>query len=186
MEQFGTGYLEERKLVKRWKGPIPAIVSLLFTLAIFYASWWIFQDPRGFMRMYTPYVGYMYTRWLLIVLIWMVYLFGYWPFKKAWLEKTHPVMKGVVLTVISVVLLIILIKVFFEGFLGNYGITYFNPDQLNKLPGVTEFFAIEYAALACLMFAAIASWLSPSWIVAMEGSPWQNSASQPKGSAYWS
>jgi amino acid transporter, AAT family len=181
MEQFGTGYLEERKLVKRWKGPIPAIVSLLFTLAIFYASWWIFQDPRGFMRMYTPYVGYMYTRWLLIVLIWMVYLFGYWPFKKAWLEKTHPVMKGMVLTAISVVLLIILIKVFFEGFLGNYGIAYFNPDQLKKLPGVTEFFAIEYAALACLMFAAIASWLSPSWIVAMEGSPWQKLSQPAKG-----
>ena len=78
MEQYGTGYLEERKLVKRWNGPISAIVSLLFTLGVFYVSWWIFQDPRGWLRMYTPYVGYMYTRWWLIVLIWMVYLFNYW------------------------------------------------------------------------------------------------------------
>ena len=83
MERFGTGYLEERKLVQRWPQPIPAIVALVLTLAIFYATWWIFQDPRGWMRMYTPYVGYMYTRWWLIMLIWMVYIFNYWPFKRS-------------------------------------------------------------------------------------------------------
>ena len=143
-------------------------MALLFTGVIFYATWWIFQDPRGLMRMYTPYVGYMYTRWWLIVLIWMVYLFSYWPFKRAWIEKTHPLIKGIVLTAISFGVLWVLIKVFFEAILGNYGLAYFNPDRLAELPGITEFFAIEYAALACLMFAAIASWLSPAWVVAME------------------
>ncbi len=39
MERFGTGYLEERKLVKRWPQPIPAIVALVLTLAVFYATW---------------------------------------------------------------------------------------------------------------------------------------------------
>lgn len=180
-ERFGTRYLEERKLVKRWGGPIPAIVALIFTLAIFYATWWIFQDPRGWMRMYTPYVGYMYTRWWLIVLIWMVYLFNYWPFRRKWLETTHPLIKGVVLTAISVGILYVLIKGFFEGLLGNLGLAYFNPGQLMKLKGITEFFAIEYAALACLMFAALASWLSPAWIVACEEAPWQDMKQPSKG-----
>ena len=53
-----------------------------------------FPGSAGLMRMYTPYVGYMYTRWWLIMLIWMVYIFNYWPFKRAWLEKTHPSGKG--------------------------------------------------------------------------------------------
>jgi AAT family amino acid transporter len=180
-ERFGAGYLDERKLVKRWAGPIPAIVVLFFTLAIFYVTWWIFQDPRGMMRMYTPYVGYMYTRWWLIVLIWMVYIFNYWPFKREWLETTHPLVKGTVLTAISVAILYVLIKGFFEGLLGNYGLAYFNPGQLTKLPGITEFFAIEYAALACLMFAALASWLSPAWIVACEEAPWQDLKQPSKG-----
>jgi amino acid transporter, AAT family len=57
MENSNVNYLESRKLVKRWKGPVPAIVSLVITLLAFYATWWIFQDPRGWMRMYTPYVG---------------------------------------------------------------------------------------------------------------------------------
>jgi len=170
MERYGENYLEERKLVKRWPQPIPALVALVLTLAVFYLTWWIFQDPRGLMRMYTPYVGYMYTRWWLIMLIWMVYIFNYWPFKRKWLENTHPV-----------IILWVLIKGFFEYFLGNYGLAYFNSDQLVKLPGVTEFFAIEYAALACLMFAAIASWLSPAWVVACEEVPWQKMNQPGKG-----
>lgn len=181
MEQSSMNYLEARRLVKRWPQPIPALIALVFTLAIFYATWWIFQDPRGWLRMYTPYVGYMYTRWWLIVLIWMAYIFNYWPFKRSWLEKTHPAIKGIVLTAVSFGILYVLIKGFFETLLGNFGLAYFNPEQLTKLPGVTEFFAIEYAALACLMFAAIASWLSPAWVVACEEAPWQDLKQPAKG-----
>ena len=181
MESNEINYLESRKLVKRWNGPIPAIVSLFLTLAVFYITWWIFQDPRGWMRMYTPYVGYMYTRWWLIVLIWMVYLFDFWPFKRAWLNTAHPLIKGTVLTAVSFVVLYVLIKGFFEGILGNYGLAYFNPDRLTELPGITNFFAIEYSALACLMFAAIASWLSPAWVVACEEVPWQGLKQPGKG-----
>ncbi len=185
MEDYGKNYLEQRKLEKKWKGPIPAIVNLLFTLVIFYITWWIFQDPRGWLRMYTPYVGYMYTRWWLIVLIWMVYLFNFWPFKRDWVIKTHPVIKGLILTSISALILVALIKIFFEGILGNFGIAYFNPSRISKLPGVTEFFAIEYASLACLMFAAIASWLSPAWVVACEEAPWQKLSQPAKGFSIW-
>ncbi|HOD34920.1 MAG TPA: hypothetical protein PLR20_02670 [Syntrophales bacterium] len=126
-ERYGEGFLEERKLVPRWPAPIPQIVNTIFILAIFYVTWWIFQDPRGWLRMYTPYVGYMYTRWLLIVLIWMVYLYYYWPFKRRWLENTHPVVKGVVMTGVATLILIVLIKGFFEGLLGNLSMAYFNP-----------------------------------------------------------
>ncbi|QIZ75671.1 hypothetical protein [Ferrimonas lipolytica] len=173
MEKYGIGYLDERKLVSRAPTAISGIVSLLLVSAVFYLTWWIFQDPRGLMRMYTPYVGYMYCRWWLIMMIWMVYLFDFWPFKRQWLNNTHPVIKGFALTAISVFILLLLIKGFFEGFMGNLGLAYFNPEQLEKLPGITSFFAIEYASLAILMFAAIASWLSPAWVVACENSPWE-------------
>lgn len=180
-----AGFLESRKLVKRWSGPVPALLNLLFTLALFYATWWIFQDPRGYMRMYTPYVGYMYTRWLLIIFIWIAYIFDFWPFRRGWMEKAHPLVKGTVLTLMSVAVMLILIKGFFEGLFGNFAIAYFNPQQLTKLPGVTEFFAVEYSALACLMFAAIASWLSPAWIVAMEEAPWQSLSQPARGFSIW-
>lgn len=180
-----VSYLEARKLEKRWAGPLPALVNLLLSLIVFYATWWIFQDPRGWMRLYTPYVGYMYTRWLLIIFIWVAYIFDFWPFRRAWIEKAHPLVKGTLLTLLSVAVMLALIKGFFEGLLGNFAMAYFNPEQLTKLQGITEFFAAEYAALACLMFAAIASWLSPAWVVAMEEAPWQGLPQPVKGFSIW-
>lgn len=171
-ETYGTGYLEERKLVGRWRKPWPQIVNFLFVAAIFYATWWIFMDPRGALRLYTPQVGYMYTRWVLIIAIWMVYIFHYYPFKRVFLEKTHPVLKGIILTAVMAGVLLIVIRGFFFGFLGNLGITYFNPERLMEY-GIPQFFALEYSSLACLMFAALASWLSPAWPVSFENRPWQ-------------
>ena len=83
VERFGEGWLEERQLAARWPLPVTHAVNVLALLAVFFITWWIFQDPRGIMRLYTPYVGYMYTRWLLIILIWMVYIFQFWPMKRA-------------------------------------------------------------------------------------------------------
>lgn len=180
VDNQGVSYLESRKLVKRWSGPWPAVVNTLMIFALFYATWWIFQDPRGIMRMYTPYVGYMVCRWLLILFIWVAYIFDFWPFKRTWLNKTHPVVKGVVLTAVSVAAMILLVKGFFEGILGNFGIAYFNPDRLQAM-GLTDFYSIEYSAEAIMMFAAIASWLSPSWVVACENAPWQKQSQPSRG-----
>ena len=185
MPHGNESFLEARKLEKRWAGPWPALVNLVFTLAIFAVTWWIFQDPRGTMRLYTPYVGYNYTRWILIVLIWVAYIFDFWPFKRSWMQTAHPVVKGLVLTLVSTGILLLLIKGFFEGLLGNFAMAYFSPTQLTKLPGITRFFAEEYSATACLMFAAIASWLSPAWIVAMEAAPWQDMKQPTKGFSIW-
>ena len=171
MEKVEMTYLEKRKLIKRWKGPIPALVNTVVILAFFYLTWWIFQDPRGIMRMYTPYVGYMICRWMLIMFIWIAYIFDYWPFKKSWLRNSHPLLKGVVLTGVSVGIMMLLIKGFFECILGKFGIAYFSPASLTSM-GIVEFYAIEYASEAIMMFAAISSWLSPSWVVAAENAPW--------------
>lgn len=179
-ERYGAGYLEERKLVPRWPSPIPQIVNLAVLAALFYATWWIFQDPRGWLRLYTPFVGYMYCRWLLIIFIWMVYIFNFWPLKRAWLERTNPIVKGTVLTVAAVGIMMLVIHGFFEGLLGGFAIAYFSPAQMEKI-GIEAFFAEEYSALAILMFAALASWLAPAWIVGMEGAPWEKEKQPVQG-----
>ncbi len=180
VDNQGVSYLESRKLVKRWRGPIPALVNTVMIFAFFYLTWWIFQDPRGIMRMYTPYVGYMVCRWLLILFIWLAYIFDFWPFKRSWLNTTHPLVKGLILTSVSVLAMIVLIQGFFIGILGNFGIAYFNPDRLMAM-GLTDFYSIEYSAEAIMMFAAIASWLSPSWVVACENAPWQSLKQPTRG-----
>lgn len=178
--KYGEGYLEERVLIPRWRAPWPQIVNFLFLIAIFVISWYIFQDRRGILRLYTPYVGYMYTRWFLIILIWVVYIMEFWPFKRYQLNNWHPLKKGLIFTGISTIVLLLLIHGFFEFVLGNLAMTYFNPTNSAKL-GIPPFFAHEYAALACLMFAAIASWMSPAWVIAVENAPWQKLRQPIKG-----
>ncbi len=185
MARHEFSYLEQRELEKRWSGPWSALSCLAFSLVIFAITWWIFQDPRGVMRFYTPYLGYNYCCWWLIILIWMAYIFDFWPIPRRWVASAHPLQKGLVLSLISVGLLITIVHGFFESVLGNTAFVYFNPDQLQKLPGLTEFYATEYAAQPCMMFAVIASWISPAWLVALEGRPWQNLAQPAKGNSLW-
>lgn len=173
-------FLEERKLVKNYSTLVAISLNLSLMCIVFYVSWWIFQDPRGIMRMYTPYVGYMWCRWLLVIMIWIAYIFDFWPFKRNWLIKTHPLKKGIIFTALTVILFFLVLKVFFETILGDYAIAYFSPDKLVE-NGIVEFYALEYSAQAILMFAAIASWLSPAWVVAMENSPWEKIAQPVKG-----
>ena len=180
-EIYGTGYLEERQLTPRWSGPLTHVVNIAVLLTVFYATWWVFQDPRGIFRLYTPYVGYMYTRWFLIILIWMVYIFQFWPMKRAQLDNWHPLLKAAVAVPVAVLIMMLVIHGFFQDFLGNYGIAYFNAERTKVLPRMTQFFAEEYAALAILMFAALASWLSPAWVVGMERAPWQNEKQPVQG-----
>ena len=156
VERYGAGYLEERTLAARWSAPVAHLVNVVCLLAVFYATWWIFQDPRGVMRLYTPYVGYMYTRWFLIILIWMAYIFQFWPMRREQLETWHPLFKAALAVPVAVAIMWLVIHGFFQGFLGKMGIAYFDPERTSALPRMTRFFAEEYAALAILMFAALA------------------------------
>ena len=144
-------YLEERSLVKRFSSPLSILLNTLFIMVLFYVSWWIFQDPRGIMRMYTPFVGYMWCRWLLVVMIWIAYIFDFWPFSRSWLNTTHPVLKGVILTTLTAVIFAVMLKLFFETLLGEYAITYFSPERLTK-EGLVEFYALAVSLYRVLFY----------------------------------
>ena len=152
-------WLESRILENKMKQPMRGIVGVLISFIMFYALWWIFMDVRGIMRWYTPQYGYMYIRWILIVVIWQAYIFNFWPFTK-FRETAHPVVAGLGLIAVNFALVGAVIWGFFYNFLGKFSIPYLSVDGLTKL-GMTQFYAREYSSLAILMFAAIASWLSP-------------------------
>jgi AAT family amino acid transporter len=173
-------YLESRILENRVKQPIRGILGLAVSLIMFYAIWLVFMDPRGILRWYTPQYGYMYIRWILIVAIWQVYVFNYWPFNFKWREESHPVTRGIVLIAVNFAIVGIVIWGFFYNFIGTYSIPYLSVDKLVE-KGMTVFFAREYSSLAILMFAAIASWLSPIIAVCFENHPWQNLKQPAKG-----
>jgi AAT family amino acid transporter len=176
-----TLWLEERKVTDLIKQPvIRGVLAVLLAFAVFMGLWWIFMDPRGVLRWYTPQYGYMYIRWLLIVAIWQVYIFNFWPFKLEWMEKSHPVKKGLILIAINFAVTGLLVWVFYYNIFGRLSIPYFSWPELHKT-GLSDFFSREYSSLAILMMAAIASWLSPIWPSAFENYPWHNLKQPAKG-----
>ncbi|MDO4179103.1 MAG: hypothetical protein Q4D21_07925 [Phascolarctobacterium sp.] len=173
-------WLEARNLENKMPQPIRGIVGVLVSFLIFYALWWIFMDTRGIMKWYTPQYGYMYIRWILIVAIWQAYVFNFWPFNLSWRESAHPIVKGAVLICVNFAIVGAVIWGFFYNFLGSFSIPYLTVDKL-VAKGMTSFYAREYSSLAILMFAAIASWLSPIVAVCFENHPWQNMKQPARG-----
>ena len=97
VEHLDTLWLEERNISNAFAQPLRGLLGFFLTFGVFMALWYVMMDPRGVLKWYTPMYGYMYIRWLLIVAIWQAYIFDFWPFKKKWMDETHPLVKGPVM-----------------------------------------------------------------------------------------
>lgn len=177
-------WLETRDLQPRLKQPLQGIINLALVCAVFMLIWWVFMDPRGILRWYTPMYGYMYIRWMLIVAIWQAYIFNFWPLGLKFMEDKHPLVKGLVLVAMNWAIVWFLIWVFYYKVMGVLAIPYMSAPELVK-QGMTPFFAREYSSLALLMLAAIASWMSPIWPVCFENYPWNNMKQPGRGFTVW-
>jgi len=179
-EELDKIWLEERSLSNSFAQPLRGLLGFILSFGFFMALWYVTMDPRGILQWYTPMYGYMYIRWLLIVAIWQAYIFNFWPFKQKWMEETHPLVKGPIMIGINWAITGAIIWIGFFWLIGKYSIPYFSWPELHKV-GMTDFFAREYAGLAVLMVAAIASWLAPIWPMAFENYPWHNLTQPAKG-----
>ena len=179
-EELDKIWLEERSLTNSLAQPLRGLLGFFLSFGFFMALWYVTMDPRGILQWYTPMYGYMYIRWLLIVAIWQAYIFNFWPFKQKWMEETHPLVKGPIMIGINWAITGAIIWIGFFWLIGKYSIPYFSWPELHKV-GMTDFFAREYAGLAVLMVAAIASWLAPIWPMAFENYPWHNLTQPAKG-----
>jgi len=173
-------WLEQRTRENLLSQPLRGLLNVALTFGVFMLIWYVFMDPRGILKWYTPMYGYMYIRWLLIVAIWQAYIFNFWPFRQEWMETAHPLVKGPMLVGINWALTGLLIWGGFFYLVGKFAIPYFSWPELHKL-GMSDFFAREYAGLAVLMAAAIASWLAPIWPMAFENYPWHKLTQPAKG-----
>ena len=179
-EELDRIWLEDRNLSNSFAQPLRGLLGFFLSFGFFMALWYVTMDPRGILKWYTPMYGYMYIRWLLIVAIWQAYIFNFWPFKQKWMEETHPLVKGPIMIGINWAITGAIIWIGFFWLIGKYSIPYFSWPELHKV-GMTDFFAREYAGLAVLMVAAIASWLAPIWPMAFENYPWHNLTQPAKG-----
>ncbi len=118
------------QLKPRWGQPLTGIISFCTFFGIAWATWFILSDPRGPIGWF-PYPFVMYLAMMILVGIWQHMFLGDWPF-----QNIPQPMRGIVMTVVNVVLVWFVIDVLFYRVLGlgfNF-LSYYGLDALGK-PG---------------------------------------------------
>ena len=164
-------WTEKRKLEPRGNFIVSGLVDLVLMLAVFMGLWYVFMDPRGIQRMYTPMYGYAYVQWFLVSVLAVHFVFRLYPFQSSsFLTKTPPLIKGLLFSVIVIALMLFIVDVVFKLFLGNLAVPYFSEEKLLSLKQ-NAFTAREYAHQAITMYGGIAALFIPLWIIHLNNWP---------------
>ncbi|MBW1635377.1 MAG: hypothetical protein JRJ68_03780 [Deltaproteobacteria bacterium] len=122
--------MAEAQLKPRWGQPLTGIISFLSFFGIAWVTWFILSDPRGPIGWF-PYPFVMYLAMMILVGIWQHMFMADWPF-----QKVSQPLRGVIMTIVNVILVWFVIDVIFYRILGlgfNF-LSYYGLDALGK-PG---------------------------------------------------
>ena len=149
------------------------IVTFVFLAALNVAAWYIFFNPKGIMRLYTPMYGFSMVVVLLASVVILSDVFEYWPVRTKLTERLSAA-QGAMLTVLSLALMALIIFVFFYRFIGKYGITYFSPAALIATgeTGAEAYSSRENASTAIIYFFTAFIWTATLWRAGFQKWPW--------------
>jgi len=114
------------ELVPRWGQPLTGIISLAAFTVIAWFLWYIFSDPRGPVGSF-PYPFVMYLAMMILVGLYQHMFLGDWPF-----EKIPQPTRGVILTIMNLVITWFIIHIIFYRILG-LGFTFLSQSGLEAL-----------------------------------------------------
>jgi len=121
-----SNWTSAREIVPRWSVGLSGITNLVVLVIAVFAVWWAFFSAAGIFKLYTPLLGFSLVIWTLLIILWQVELFDFWPFRRSFLQDGHPLAKGAVFTAITIALYLILVIGVVFYVIGQLGVTYFN------------------------------------------------------------
>ncbi len=136
-------------LKPRWGQPLTGIISFVVFLAIALVTWYIFSDPRGPVGWF-PYPFVMYLAMMILVGIWQHMFLADWPF-----QKIDQPMRGIIMTIVNLVLVWFVIDVIFYRVLG-IGLNFLSYYGLEAAGGKPI-----YAQIAVVCFVLIGFYTYP-------------------------
>ena len=147
-ERMAAGVLKPR-----WGQPLTGIVSLVVFTLIALGTWYLLSDPRGIMKWF-PYPFVMYLAMMILVGLYQHMFLGDWPF-----QKIGQPLRGIIQTIMNVVLVWFIIDVLFYRVLGvgfNF-LSYYGLDAI-KQPG-------KMAQIAVVCFVLIGFYSYPVFTI---------------------
>ncbi len=160
------------------------IATMVGLFLLVWLLWYIFMNPNGVLRLYTPMYGFSLVVFLVAAILMVTHVADYYPFTEGSLREGRYDW-GLALTVITLVLMLILYYLVFWGIIGRLGVAYFSPKSIVAAGGVgAEFFvARENACTAMLYYMTAFVWMSIFWRTGFGQWPWRNAS---RGVAAWS
>ncbi len=126
-------WIATRELVPKWSVGISGLSNLIVLIIATFVIWWVLFSNAGPVKLYTPLFGFSLVIWTLLIMLWQIELFDFWPLKRDFLNNAHPLMKGGLLTAITIASYLILVFGVLYLIIGRYGITYFNWPYLHEI-----------------------------------------------------
>jgi hypothetical protein len=149
------------------------LINLVVVFGIVWLLWYVFMNPDGVMKLYTPMYGFALVVVMLSSIILMTNVAEYYPFSPPGAEGR--VGKGIVLTVVAILLMFFIHYVVFWNFLGKFGIAYFSPESIVAAggTGAEPFVARENASTAIIYYFTAFLWVALFWNLGFGHWPWQ-------------
>ena len=149
------------------------IASFIGISALNIAAWYLFFNPKGIMRLYTPMYGFSMVVILLAMVITITDLFDCWPLRRKAGEQISS-LQGILLTVFTLLLTWVVMFGLFHNLIGKFGITYFSPSAIVATgeTGTEIFNARENSSTALIYLFAAYIWIAVAWKTCFRGWPW--------------
>jgi hypothetical protein len=159
------------------------LINFIVVFGIVWLLWYIFMNPNTIMKLYTPMYGFSLIAVFVSCIILICNVLNIPEIFDEKVKTYNPLAKGILLTIISFLLMIVLNYIVFWGFIGKFGVAYFSPDSIVVSGGIgaEPFVARENSATAIVYFATAFLWLALFWNLGFGKWPWQNNNQWVRG-----
>ncbi|MDD3471915.1 MAG: hypothetical protein PHS86_03945 [Syntrophaceae bacterium] len=159
-------------------GSLGGIVSFFVITSLVCILWYVFMHANGIMKLYTPMYGFSLVAVLMVSVVLISKVLDFYPLSPVHGEGSQRLIRGIFLSIMSVVLALVIVYGVFWNFLGKYGIAYFSPESIiaSGGTGAEPFNARENASTAIIYFSAAFLWWGLAWNLGFVDWPWTSSS----------
>lgn len=150
------------------------LINLAVVFCIVWLLWYVFMNPNAIMKLYTPMYGFSLVVGFLTAVVLLSNVAGSYPFPETSTESFGPAIRGLLMTVVAVLLMLFLVYIFFWGFIGKFGIAYFSPQSIiaSGGQGAEIFNARENASTAIVYYFTAFLLVALFWSTGFGRWPW--------------
>lgn len=174
--------------LSRPREPFSYVAGLINFVAVFFlvwALWYVLMHPNGAMKLYTPMYGFSLVVTFLCTIVLMSKVWNFYPFAESSPADSARIGRGILLTAVAFVLMLVIVYVLFREFIGRFGVAYFSPQSIvaSGGTGAEPLNARENASTALIYFATAFLWWALAWNLGFGRWPWTRDT---RGVGAWS